>query len=457
MKRTKPSHVVTVLAFTAFAVVVLVGIMFFAGFWTTGRTYTVSAYVPNARGIATDSTVFEAGLPVGLVTGVQRNGPDAILTLRLSNGVMPLPSDSKIQLGLRSIAGEADVNLYPGRARTDIRNGGSLPIQQDEGYTEVDQILNELAGPTETSTRKFFQAAGYALNGEGTNLNHVLGNAAELVNDSPPLTATLGAQHQQVADIVENFGNIMGAIGQRTQALEQFARGSIATFDAVTARDAALRKLLRTLPYGANGVGTLGAAINANEPAILPVVLKLNQTITALSPAVRKLGPASSSGIQVVNALGGAAPQLRNVLVGVKQLQPSASAALPALHAVTCQLNPLLRYIAPYGPDIAQFFENFSADVDTYFTGTHHSHEILLSAMVDPTHFIRGVAPQPINSAMQTLLNVGIFGKLGSGVGYDPDKGPGGLNNKTKGLGDFTPAQFGAENPYPHVTQDCSK
>jgi phospholipid/cholesterol/gamma-HCH transport system substrate-binding protein len=456
MKRTKSSHVLTVLAFSAFTVVVLVGIMLFAGFWTFSNTYTLSAYVPNARGIATDSTVFEAGLPVGLVTGLQRHGPDAILTLRLTGGPTPLPTDTKIQLGLRSIAGEADVLLYPGHARTYVRNGGSLPIQQDDGYTEVDQILNALAGSTERHTREFFQAAGYGLRGEGTNLNDTLGNAAELINNSPPLTSTLASQHQQVADIVQNFGNIMGAIGDRTQALQEFATGAIQTFDAVSARNAALKKLLRNLPYGANGVGTLGGAINANEPAVLPVVLKLNRTIRALSPAVHLLSSASSKGIEVVNALGAAAPQLRNVLADVQRLEPSATAALPAVHAVTCQLNPFLRFIAPYGPDLAQFFENFGANMDTYFTGAHHSHEIYLTAMVDPTHFIRGIAPQPVSNALQTLFNAGIFAKLGSGLGYDPAHGPGGLNDKTTGLGDYGPVDFGANHTYPHVVQDCS-
>jgi ABC-type transporter Mla subunit MlaD len=117
MKRTKREHRVTVLGGILFAVGLLVGLMFFAGFWTTASTYNISVYVHNARGIAEDSTVFEAGLPVGLVTGVQRNGPDAVLALRIDQGPRPIPVDSKIQLGLRSLAGEADVLLSLGHTK----------------------------------------------------------------------------------------------------------------------------------------------------------------------------------------------------------------------------------------------------------------------------------------------------------------------------------------------------
>ena len=89
MKRFKPSNVATVIAAAGFMLFVLIGIMFFSNIWTTASTYDVSAYVTNARGIAANSTVFEAGLPVGLVSGIRRNGPDAIITLRMENPFAP--------------------------------------------------------------------------------------------------------------------------------------------------------------------------------------------------------------------------------------------------------------------------------------------------------------------------------------------------------------------------------
>src|ERR1700758_5211034 len=128
MRRVKPVNVATVIGGLLWVGVVLIGVIFFAGFWRAGSSYTVSAYVSNARGIAKDSNVFEAGLPVGLVTCVRRNGPDAILTLRIDKGVKPLPVDSKVQLGLRSLAGEADVFLMPGRSSATVRNNGSLGL-----------------------------------------------------------------------------------------------------------------------------------------------------------------------------------------------------------------------------------------------------------------------------------------------------------------------------------------
>jgi phospholipid/cholesterol/gamma-HCH transport system substrate-binding protein len=459
MKRYNRKHVGTVFGFLIFGLVVLVGVMFFAGFWTLSSTYNVSAYVPNARGLAQDSTVFEAGLPVGLVTGVHRNGPDAILSLRITGGPRPLPIDTTIQLGLRSLAGEADVLLFPGRSSQTIRSGGSLQLAQDEGYTEVDQILQDFAGHTTATTRQFFQGLGGGLKGQGRNLNGTLGGFAALVNDSPPLTSTIAAQKQQVADIVQNFGNIMEAIGQRTQALSTFARGSVETFDTIAANDAQFKQTLDNLHTVFVATRALSNSLYLDSPTIDPVLANLGSALSKLSPTINELTPASRKGIQVLDALGTAAPQLKNVLANLTALKPSATSALTSLKALTCQVNPMVRYIAPYGSDFAAFFEDFGAADDPY----DYNHQILVSANVDPTHFFRGVDGAKTSAALQELINIGIFHNiLGAKTGYNPNDGPGGIGRTNVDVGVDGPGQVAqnASNPptntFPHVTADCA-
>lgn len=454
MRRVQRNHLATVLATAVFSLVVLFGIMFFAGFWSTKSTYDVSAYVMNARGIAGDSTVFEAGLPVGLVTGIRRHGPDAILSLRITGGERPLPVDTKVQLGLRSLAGETDVLLMPGHHGVAVRNGGSLGLSQSQDYTEVDQILQEFAGPTTGDTRDFFQGLGGGLRGEGPHLNQVLGGFAALVNNSPPLTSTLAAQHGQVADIVQNLGNIMTAIGQRTQALQQFAHGARETFDTVAGRDVALKRMLGQVQYAFQGAKVITDSLTMHSRQLGPVLTSLTSAIAKLSPAVDRLTPAARNGIQIVGALNSASPALRSVLVNLTKLQPSASAALPAVHALTCQVDPMLRYLAPYGRDMGAFFENFGAADSPYSP----NHELLTSALVDPTHFFRGLETQPVSAALTTLINLGIFKKFAnSKLGYDPAPGPGGMGRTDVGVGDAGPVEFGLTHKFPHVTADCTK
>lgn len=454
MKRQQRSHLITVIASALFMVFVLIGVMFFSGFWTTASTYDVSAYVSNARGIAQYSTVFEAGLPVGLVTGVQRNGPDAILKLRLTSGIRPLPVDTKLQLGLRSVAGEADVLLSPGTSRSTIRDNGSLGLSQNEDYTEVDQILNALQGKTTPNTQKFFQAAGLGLDGEGQNLNNVLGNAGALINDSPPLTTALSSQRQQVADIVQNFGTIMSAIGQRDAALREFAEGSLTTFNAVAARDVALSKGLGQIGFAFTAIRRATKSIGVTGPTITPVVQRLASAATTLDPTIDVLQPAARQGVKLISALGAASPPLKHILVSLTALQPSANEAFPAMHAALCQIEPIARYIQPYGPDFSAFFQNFGGALDTY---GQSSHILIANPVVDPTHLFRGIDSAPVSSALNTLITTGIFGKVGADTGFNPQPGPGHMNQHTNGIGITGATAWAAAHPgdYPIVSQDC--
>jgi phospholipid/cholesterol/gamma-HCH transport system substrate-binding protein len=455
MKHVRYSSLATVLACLAFTVALLVGVMFFGHIWTTGSSYHVSVYVNNARGVANDATVFEAGLPVGQVTGIDRNGPDAILTLRLSGGIRPLPVDSTVELGLRSLAGEADVLLTPGKSSQLVRNNGSLGLSQDQSYTEVDQILNQFQGATQGDTQKFFQAAGYAINGEGTNFNHVVGNFATLVNDSPPLTSTLAHQDNQVADIVQNLGNIMNAIGQRTTALQEFAQGATTTFQAVANRDTELDSFLHGLPVFLRTAYYVTQSLGNNLPTVNGVVLRLAGVVGKINPALEELGPGSTNGITLVKALGSASPSLKNILVNLTKIKPSATQALPAVHAVTCQADPVAAYLKPYGPDISAFFENFGAATDAYGLD---SHQLLLVPYVNPDEFVRGTQSQESGAALQTLINVGLFQKTGTGTGYDPDPAPNTINHEApQGYGLFGSSEWAAAHPnsYTHVTQDC--
>lgn len=457
MKRTKTVNVLTVIGGVIFAGGFLVGLIAFAGFFKVGSSYDVSAYVYNARGIALYSTVFEAGLPVGIVTGIHRSGPDAVVNMRIDRGVKPLPVDTQVAMGLRSLIGEADVMISPGHSKQTVRSDGSIGLSQDQSYTEVDQILNTLAPPHEQSTRKFFQGLGDSVRGQGPNLNNTLGGFAALVNNSQPLTSILAHQRSQVADVIQYFGNVMSAIGQRTTALRDFAKGALTTFNAVASRDSQLKAMFSDFPYMIHSVAAAGTALAQNEPYLTYTVNHLLKVVHDLSPTVPLIAPGAENGTKIIDALGTAAPELKSLLANLRQTEPSATKALPAVHSLTCQLNPMIRFLKPYGPDISAFLQDFGA-ADNFYSSSAGGHELPGVLQVDPNKIIRGVTDQSTDNGLTQLLNLGIFSLTKDpGTQYHELRPPGQRNNTSFGAGDHTPAQFGATHPYTHVTADCSR
>jgi phospholipid/cholesterol/gamma-HCH transport system substrate-binding protein len=452
VRRAKRTHLVTVIAGTIFLAAVLVGLMFWAGFWTLGKTYEVSAFVPNARGLAPEGHVMIAGLEIGKVTSIRRNGPDAILTLRIDSGPTPLPVDSRVAVRLRSLAGESYVQVYPGHSKATIRSGGSIGISQADAYVDVDQILQALSGSTQHRARQTIQALGTAVGDRGPQLNQVLGNAAGLISDSVPLTSTLASQHNQVADLVQNLGNVMDAIGQRTAAVQAFASGARQTFGALAARDVALHNTLDKLPYFLGSLKRISLDVNTITPHVAPLAFNLASALYDVSPAVHLLTPASQSGVQLLKALGGAAYPLRGVLRNLEKLQKPASAALPQVHSLLCQVNPILRYAAPYGPEAGAFLQNFGSAGNAYDASGHAARAF---ALVTPAAAAGALTPQ-MAAAEKLLETVGLARGLARN-GYNPFPGPGQLGRTTAGTGAFGPVAAGKLFKYPHVTADCSR
>jgi phospholipid/cholesterol/gamma-HCH transport system substrate-binding protein len=430
---------------------VLVGLMFYGGFWTLksvfGNAYTVSAYVPNARGLAPDAHVVIAGLEVGKVTSIQRHGPNAILGLRIDSAPTPLPVDSRVAVRLRSLAGESYVQIYPGTSRVKVTSGASLGLSHSVDYVDVDQILQAFSGNTQTHTRELIQGLGGALSGRGQQLNQLLGAASNLITDSLPLTSTLAAEHNQVGDLVQSFGTMMQTVGQRTADVRGFATGARLTFDAIAARDRALHDTLQQLPYLLTSLRQASNTVSTVSPPISPLATNLAAAINLLAPSIHVLSPAASRGRALLASLGGASLPLREVLQNLVTLQQPAAAALPQVDQALCQINPMLKYLAPYQASFGSFFQNFGSTGNAY-DGTGHfgrANEVIAPADVG------GIYGNQTAAAYQFLLKAVGLQKVNQ-LGFDPLPPPGGSHNTQLGLGVYGPAAASKVFHYPHVT-----
>jgi phospholipid/cholesterol/gamma-HCH transport system substrate-binding protein len=449
MRTTSRNDIATVTIAIAFVVAVLVGLMLWAGLWTTGSSYQVTAFVPDAKTLTPDAHVMIAGLEVGRVTSIRRNGLDAIVGLRIDNGPTPIPVDSRIAVRLRSLLGESYVEVFLGRSRQTIRNGGSLAVSQADDYVDLDQILSVLKGQTRTRAQQTIQALGGAVRDRGPQLNQVLGSGSNLITDALPVASTLAGQHDHVTQLVKNLDDVMASVSQRSTAIAQFARGMRVTFESIAARDSQLRDVLDLLPSTLGQVRSTSRLLQTLTPRMSPVLDNLGTALTDLAPAVNVLAPAATNGNQLVQALGAAADPLRTMLRAVRQVTQPAAAAMPQVHASLCQLNPILKYAAPYGPEMGAFFENFGSGGNWYDATAHAARASLI---LSPAA-LGGVTPPAVASAVNFLENIGIASTLHRN-GYNPFPKPGQAGKTTVGAGILGP-DYAKGLPYPHVLADC--
>jgi phospholipid/cholesterol/gamma-HCH transport system substrate-binding protein len=323
--------------------------------------YSVRAAVPTADNLDPYADVTEAGVDIGMVTGITRGpGPFSTLHLRLAQQYGPIYRDATLLIRSKSVAEEKYVQLDPGHPTAGaIPQNGLLPASHALTPVEFDDVMSILNSQRRLQLDRFLAGLGPGLNG-GANLNRTLESSANLVGDASPLTQVLAQDRAQVASLIDSFDSVSSALGARADAIRTLTVAAKTTAEAVAARDQRLGATLDALPsFLRQSRITSGRLINFSRLAT-PVMGELAVAAQELTPAVRDLGPAASEGQHTVTELDAFA---RAALPTVSRLRPFSRAGqglVPPLAAILRQLNPLISYLSRYSLDINRFFGIFS-------------------------------------------------------------------------------------------------
>jgi phospholipid/cholesterol/gamma-HCH transport system substrate-binding protein len=377
--------------------------------------YTLRAVVPTAVSLGTGAEVRIAGLPVGRVRSIDRRGTSVVVGLDIAKRYGPVPRDTRFAVRLRSLIGENYVELFPGRARATLADGGVLPLTaQASEYVDLEQILDQLKGGTRTRARRLVQGLGGALDGRGPALNATVDGTSGVLRDVSPLMRTLGTDRRQVARLVTDVGDVMRDVGARGQAIRSLARDLRRSTTAVAGRDDAVRATFQALPGVLHQAQGTAGVLRATTRVAAPVVEHLATAVTALRPALRELRPAAATGSTTVRELGRAAPKLSRVLDAVDAVAPSATAALPQARKVLCQVNPMLSFLSPYARDLSAVFQNMASATNYYDANGHAArlHAMVGEASLPPT-------TDGLNDALDAVLEGGLVSQVHE-IGYNP-------------------------------------
>jgi phospholipid/cholesterol/gamma-HCH transport system substrate-binding protein len=448
-------HLATFVAFIALgAGFTLFWIALGGGLPSFGGNYQVRALLPTAGSLTPGARVTMAGYQVGKVTGIERDGAGALVSMEISDGrVTPLPRDSRVALRERTPVGENYVSISPGSARATLPSGSALPMTQADDYVDVDQLLSSLQGRTRGRARELIQGVGGAVQGQAPAINAFLGSGSDALSTGSHLVALLAHERAQVGRLVDNLGAVGAAVGQRGADIELFARRALTTFDALSARDEAVRRLLVQLPSTLTQVQDTTATLGTVSRVAAPVLYNLASAVTAVRPAVQLLAPAARQGRSVLHALGAASPALTSTLAEVRSLAGPATAALPAVQRTFCQLDPMIAYAKPYTADIISMVGGLGSAANDYDSV---GHLIRITLMTNDNSFVG--LPANVSQSLFTLLHSGLIGKVTGPLTFDPYPRPGQIGTEhasgdhgVLGPGDVPSTGY----RFPHLLSDC--
>ncbi len=127
--------------------------------------YRLKAVFATAVDIHSKSPVRIAGVNVGTVSSIRREGHTGLVSMEIESGGLPIHADATLKIRPRLfLEGNYFVELQPGSpsART-LSSGATLPITQTSDPVQLDQVLDALNTDTRANLQNFLIGYGDAL------------------------------------------------------------------------------------------------------------------------------------------------------------------------------------------------------------------------------------------------------------------------------------------------------
>ncbi|HMD58107.1 MAG TPA: MlaD family protein [Solirubrobacteraceae bacterium] len=357
---------------TGVIVVVLVALVTYFGFTKHipfKHGFRLNAVFANAINIKAKSPVRIAGVDVGQVSSIQREGNTGVVTMEISNGGLPIHTDATVKIRPRIfLEGNWFVELQPGSpSAPTYSSGGTIPITHTSDPVQLDQVLDALNTDTRANLQTFLIEYGAGLTASPTPEQdaaqdpEVRGiNAAQALNKAyhlaPPALrggaviqqALTGTDPHDLSKLVAGIGKVTAALNVHEQQLGELIVNFNTFFASLAAQSVPLQATVAELPAVLasinRGLTSLDAAFGPTREfahAIIPGVKLTPSTVTAVVPFIEQtqasLGP---------NELGGVAEGLASSIPSLAKL----TAEQIPLFAETDQFNKCLtKLIYPAG------------------------------------------------------------------------------------------------------------
>lgn len=242
--------------------------------------YTLEARFPSASGIFVSSQVQIAGVSVGSVRGIARDGAVAVVSLEMS-GEVRLPVDSVAELQIEGILGDRNVRIVPGSSDALLGDGDELKTRTSG--PDIDKLTGQvenIAADIEAITGKL---RGYLEDEETTGaVTGALKNIEALSEDMRQLSASNRAEVDAIArnlrEVSESLNRIIGQLGGEVE-------GNAQTFAEVMQKlDGTMAHVESIAAKVDEGEGTLGALVNEDEP-----IRQLGQAMDEINASLQEV------------------------------------------------------------------------------------------------------------------------------------------------------------------------
>jgi phospholipid/cholesterol/gamma-HCH transport system substrate-binding protein len=325
----------------------------------TSYGYELKATFSNGVNIATNSPVRIAGVDVGRVIGVERDGNATEVTFTVEGKGRPIHDDAFAAIRPRIfLEGNFFIDVSPGSpSAPELDSGETIGVSHTSTWVQIDEVLSALQAPVRADL-------SHLLEGYGTALTHEP-NAAEDATQVPEVqgktggealagaflyggdagrysaevnNALLGTQPRDLSRLISSLGRSFAAFSRREDDL----KGLIVNFDVFTGALAAqsanlattIHRFAPTLKTAHSSLVSLNRSLpplRAYAIELTPAIAEIPAWIAAAQPWIKQARPLLGG-----RELGGIARLLRESTPGLAgAAQAGKAIALPQINRIS--------------------------------------------------------------------------------------------------------------------------
>ncbi|MET8249153.1 MlaD family protein [Streptomyces sp. NPDC005202] len=387
--------------------------------------YQVSFTAPKTANLVYNGDAMIAGVPVGDVEKIEVHGGNAEVTLQL-NKEHPLHQGVTFQLRNKTLVEETFVQIVDGHG-PEIPSGAKLPAETVKPAVKLNDVLTSLDGDTRAALASSLRSLGTGTKGTKQDVSAALSGLGDVGRQGNDALGALAAQSHDLRQLAGNSATLLAALDSRQGQIAQMVKNADELTKATAGGAEQIQDVVRRLPTLMDTAKQASTGLNKLSGSLAPVARNLNAAAPALNTALTEL-PATSADLRgLLPSLDGVLNKSPATLRRVPQLSTDLRQLIPNARVAMSDVNPMLTYLRPYGPEIAAYFTNWN---DSVINGDANGKYWNVYPILDE-YSAKGL-PIPLNHSLLGPLNK-----------HNPYPSPGTLNNP------------GPENrPYPRVKRD---
>lgn len=295
---------------------------------------------------------------IGRISAIDYHEGQAIVTAELINAAPPIYKNASAQVLSVSPLALKYVNIDPGTASAgELGNGEVIPGSQDINSSDLQDILDVLDKPTRLAATSTLRQVGFGLAGHGQDLNDFVGSSPDLLRNLGTVSDSLASPDFDMTGLLTSVDHLTSRLDDRQaqlRALIDKARVTLASIGVDNGQP--LRATLRQAPPTLHDLNTALVSLQAPLGDVQTFAQTVRPGAGDFGATVPDLRGTLTDGVPVLDQVPDFSDKAEPAVDNLNDTFTDARPLAPKLRDAFDGLSGALGGLAPYGPEIGQFF-----------------------------------------------------------------------------------------------------